>query len=106
MRAKLIAFPLMISALVTVAGASAPALAQTTLFEGARLIPGDGSPAIENSAFVVQNNRFTAVGRRGEVQAPAGAARVDLSGKTVMPTMVDMHGHFGFQNIPAGTMSK
>ncbi len=104
MRAKLIASPLISAVALAVA---APALAQTaTVFEGARLIPGDGSPAIENSAFVVENNRFTAVGRRGEVQAPAGAARVDLSGKTVMPTLVDMHGHFGFQNIPAGTMSK
>jgi imidazolonepropionase-like amidohydrolase len=108
MRAKLIASTLIISALAISAMAiTAPARAQTaTVFEGARLIPGDGSPAIENSAFVVENNRFTAIGRRGEVPAPAGAARVDLSGKTVMPTMVDMHGHFGFQNIPAGTMSK
>jgi imidazolonepropionase-like amidohydrolase len=108
MRAKLIASTLIISALAISAMAiAAPARAQTaTVFEGARLIPGDGSPAIENSAFVVENNRFTAIGRRGEVPAPAGAARVDLSGKTVMPTMVDMHGHFGFQNIPAGTMSK
>jgi imidazolonepropionase-like amidohydrolase len=108
MRAKLIASTLIISALaISALAIAAPARAQTaTVFEGARLIPGDGSPAIENSAFVVENNRFTAVGRRGEVQAPAGAARVDLSGKTVMPTMVDMHGHFGFQNIPAGTMSK
>jgi len=32
--------------------------------------------------------------------------RVDLTGKTVMPTMVDLHGHFGFQNVPEGTMSK
>jgi imidazolonepropionase-like amidohydrolase len=108
MRAKPIASTLIISALAISAMAiAAPARAQTaTVFEGARLIPGDGSPAIENSAFVVENNRFTAIGRRGEVPAPAGAARVDLSGKTVMPTMVDMHGHFGFQNIPAGTMSK
>src|SRR3954471_11539540 len=77
----------------------------TTVFEGARLITGDGS-AIENSAFVVVNDKFTAVGRRGEVAVPAGAARVDLSGKTVMPAMVDMHGHLGFQNVAAGTMSK
>ena len=40
------------------------------------------------------------------MQVPAGAKRVDISGKTVMPTLVDLHGHFGFQNIPAGTMSK
>jgi imidazolonepropionase-like amidohydrolase len=85
-----------------------PAHAQTsaaTLYEGARLITGGGS-AIENAAFVVENGRFTQVGRRGELQLPAGVGRVDLTGKTVMPTMVDLHGHLGFQNIPAGTMSK
>ena len=71
-----------------------------------RLITGDGSPAIENSAFLVTGNQFTRVGRKGEVPLPAGAMRVDLTGKTVMPTIVDMHGHFGFQNLIAGTMSK
>src|SRR6476646_6066608 len=65
--------------------AQTPAGQRPTLFEGARLIVGDGSAPIERSAFVVQGNRLAAVGRAGEVQAPAGAARVDLSGKTVMP---------------------
>jgi imidazolonepropionase-like amidohydrolase len=86
--------------------AASPAFAQTpTVYEGARLITGAGT-TIENSAFVVESGRFTQVGRRGELQLPAGAARVDLGGKTVMPTMVDLHGHIGFQNIPAGSMSK
>jgi imidazolonepropionase-like amidohydrolase len=76
-----------------------------TVFEGARLITGDGG-TIEDSAFVVESGRFTAVGRRGEVAIPAGATRVDLAGKTVMPTMVDLHGHIGYQNVAAGTMSK
>ena len=44
-----------------------------TVYEGARLITGDGG-TIENSAFVVEGNRFTRVGRRGELQVPAGAA--------------------------------
>ena len=77
-----------------------------TVFEGGRLITGDGGAPIENSAFVVENNRFTQVGRRGALQVPGGALRVDLTGKTVMPAMVDLHGHFGYQNVAAGTMSK
>jgi imidazolonepropionase-like amidohydrolase len=76
-----------------------------TVFEGARLITGTGS-IIENSAFIVENNRFTSVGRRVDMLVPAGAARVELSGKTVMPTMIDLHGHIGYQNVAAGTMSK
>jgi len=71
--------------------------AQTIVYEGARLILGDGSPAIEDGALVVQNGRFTAVGKRGSVKTPAGAAHVDLTGKTVMPTMNNVHIHIGYE---------
>ena len=77
-----------------------------TAFVGARLITGDGSAPIEDSVIVVVGNQFTEVGRRDAVQLPAGAARIDLTGKTVMPAMVDLHGHLGFQNVAEGTMSK
>ena len=76
-----------------------------TVFEGARLITGDGN-IVENSAFVVENNRFTSVGRRADVLVSAGAVRVELKGKTVMPMMIDLHGHIGYQNVAQGTMSK
>jgi imidazolonepropionase-like amidohydrolase len=79
---------------------------RTTLFEGARLITGDGSAPIENSAFVITGNVFTQVGRKGELRVPAGTPRIDLTGKTVMPALIDMHGHIGYQNIVKGTMSK
>lgn len=84
----------------------APGTSGVTVFEGARLITGDGSAPIENSAFIVENNLFTRVGRKGELQVPAGAARVDLTGKTVMPAKVDMHGHLGYENVVDGTTSK
>jgi len=103
---KLSTLLLSVACLALVAGAPSEVRSQgATVYEGARLITGDGA-AIENSAFLVEGNRFTQVGRRGDVVAPAGAARVDLTGKTVMPTMIDLHGHYGFQNIPEGTMSK
>src|SRR4051812_17849816 len=73
------------------------ATAQTTLYEGARLIPGDGKSAIERSAFIVDNGTITRVGTQGQLSVPAGTARVDLTGKTVMPTMIDIHTHTGFQ---------
>jgi imidazolonepropionase-like amidohydrolase len=76
-----------------------------TLYEGARVITGDGS-VIEDAAFVVQGNLFAQVGRKGEVPVPQGGTRVDLTGKTVMPTLVDLHGHLGFQNLAEGNMSK
>jgi imidazolonepropionase-like amidohydrolase len=70
----------------------------TTLFEGARLVVGDGATAIENAALVVRGNRITAVGRAGDVQTPAGAVRVDLKGKTLMPALVDLHSHLGYED--------
>lgn len=75
--------------------ANRPAL--VALYEGARLIAGDGSAPVENSAFLVENGTIARVGRKGDVAAPAGAERVDLTGKTVMPTLVNAHGHPGFQ---------
>jgi imidazolonepropionase-like amidohydrolase len=77
-----------------------------TVFEGARLITGDGAVPIDNSAFIVENNKFTTVGRKGEIQVPAGGARVDLTGKTVMPAIVDAHGHLGFLDAATGELSK
>jgi imidazolonepropionase-like amidohydrolase len=67
------------------------------LYEGGRLIVGDGSAPIESGAFVVQNGRITAIGRQADVKAPAGAARVDLAGKTVMPAMINVHVHIGYE---------
>lgn len=64
-----------------------------TVFEGARVITGTGQPPLDNAAFVVTNDRITEVGRTGAVKVPAGAARVSLAGKTVMPAMIDTHVH-------------
>ena len=64
-----------------------------TVYEGARLIAGDGSAAIEDSAIVVSNGKFTEVGRRGQVKVPANAARVNLNQKTIIPAIIDTHTH-------------
>ena len=61
------------------------------------MITDGDKPPIEDSAFLVEGDRIVRVGTRGDVQAPAGAARVDLSGKTVIPALVNAHGHVGFQ---------
>jgi imidazolonepropionase-like amidohydrolase len=74
-----------------------PAPAQTVLFDGARVIPGDGSAAVENGAILVERGTITRVGRAGEIAAPAGASRIGLAGKTVMPAIVSTHVHPGFQ---------
>ena len=67
------------------------------LYEGARLISGDGNAPIEDGAFIVRNGRITAIGKRGAVPPHAGIARVDLTGKTVMPAMINVHVHIGYE---------
>ena len=69
--------------------------ASVTIFEGVRVIVGDGSEPIEDGALVVQDDRVTQVGGRGEIEVPQGAVRVDLTGKTVMPAIINAHMHLG-----------
>ena len=70
--------------------------ANAVLYEGGRLIIGDGT-VIDSGAFVVENGRIGALGPKGAVTLPAGAARVDLTGKTVMPSMINAHVHIGYE---------
>jgi imidazolonepropionase-like amidohydrolase len=80
-----------------------PRATSAVVFQGARLITGNDGPPIEDSAFVVEEGRVTAVGRRSEVTAPRGATPVNLRGKTVMPALIDAHSHLGYTNVAAGT---
>ncbi len=71
--------------------------ATSVVYEGARVVVGDGGAPIEPGAFVVQNGRITAVGRKGAVTVPAGASHVDLIGKTVIPALNNVHLHIGYE---------
>jgi len=83
-------------ALAVVAAGACGVLAQApaaTAYDNVRLIVGDGRLAIENATLVVSGGRITAAGPSGRVTVPAGAARVSLTGKTVMPAIIDTHVH-------------
>jgi Tol biopolymer transport system component len=60
---------------------------------GARIVTMDGDRVIASGDIVVQDGRITAVGASGSVAIPAGARRVDVSGKTIIPGLVDTHKH-------------
>ncbi len=70
--------------------------AAVRLFTGGRVIVGDGR-VIEDAAFLVRGDRIVRVGNAGEVAAPPGASVVDLTGRTVMPALVDTHAHLGWE---------
>jgi len=76
------------------AGSAGPVRAQgVTAFEGARLIVGNESSPIENAILLVNGARIVQAGRAADVSVPAGATRVSLAGKTVMPMIIDTHVH-------------
>jgi imidazolonepropionase-like amidohydrolase len=58
---------------------------------GARVIDGTGKPAIERATLLVLDGRIAAVGKR--VKIPAGAQRIDATGKTIIPGLINAHGH-------------
>src|SRR5688572_21383900 len=94
------ALVLLASLVAAACGSTTPASPQQStavVFEGARLILGDERAPIDNGAFIVDNGLFTYVGPAGTVQVPEGTTRVNLAGKTVMPALIDAHGHMGYR---------
>ena len=77
---------------VGILGFSAPVQAQVTAYEGARIIVGNGT-TIENGTIVVDGARIVQAGSAKDVKVPANAKRVSLTGKTVMPMLIDTHVH-------------
>ena len=64
-------------------------------FKGARMITMEGDEVIENGVLVVSDNKIEAIGGVDEVKIPNDAKVYDVTGKTVMPGLVDVHAHLG-----------
>ena len=62
---------------------------------GATVITMNGTEVIPNATILVDRNRISAVGPSGSVQVPAGARRIDVAGKYIMPGIIDVHAHIG-----------
>jgi imidazolonepropionase-like amidohydrolase len=83
----------------------APAAAQSpaggvVALTGARLIDGTGGAPIVPAAIVMSNGRIDAAGPVSAVTIPAGAQRIDVSGKTIIPGIINAHGHLNA--VPSG----
>jgi imidazolonepropionase-like amidohydrolase len=64
-------------------------------FTGARVVDGTTAAPIDNATIVVRDGKIVAVGPAARVTVPAGAERISLAGKTVIPGLVNAHGHVG-----------
>ena len=73
-------------------GGGAPGL---VAFTGATIIDGAGGEPIADGVLLVRDGRIEAVGSAGDVAVPAGAERVDLTGRTLLPGLINAHGHVG-----------
>jgi cytosine/adenosine deaminase-related metal-dependent hydrolase len=76
-----------------VALVAAQPVTRVLVLEHARLIDGTGRPPIEDARVVIEGERITAVGTATTLPVPAGAERVNLSGRTILPGLVDAHFH-------------
>ena len=61
---------------------------------GARIVTMNGDEAvIENGTIIIEDNRIANIGATGEIDIPSGAKVMDVTGKTIIPGMIDSHAH-------------
>lgn len=82
----------LLACLVLSALTARPAVAQATALVGGRLIDGTGR-VIEGGTLIIDGARIVAVGPAASTPVPAGATRINVQGKTLLPGLVNAHGH-------------
>lgn len=70
------------------------AAAQNIALVGGTIVDGTGGTPIVNGVVVVAKDRITCVGTTAQCRVPAGAERVDVTGRYITPGLVDAHVHF------------
>ena len=97
---------MLLSCVTLLAGPRAGAQSKSNqiVLKGARLIDGTGRPAIENSVLVIEGDHVVAAGSVGSVSIPKDAVVRDMSGKTIMPTLINLHGHLGLSSNGADSV--
>ena len=96
MSALKIRVSILLLALISAATCEPVSHETTVALVGGQLIDGTGTPAIEDGVLVMQGQRIVAVGPRSEISVPTNARVIDVSGKTIMPGMIEGNGHIMF----------
>jgi imidazolonepropionase-like amidohydrolase len=71
------------------------AAAETKILENFTLIDGTGRAPVSNAALIVTDGRITYAGPKAGANPPAGAEKIDLTGKFLVPGIINLHGHLG-----------
>jgi imidazolonepropionase-like amidohydrolase len=82
-----------VSVLLSTFAAASPASAQIRAFVGGTIIDGNGGKPIANGVLVVEGDRIQAIGPSGKVDVPSDAERIDVSGRYIMPGIMDANVH-------------
>jgi imidazolonepropionase-like amidohydrolase len=84
---------------IAAAGQTPP---NTVALVGARLIDGTGAAPIANTTLLVTNGRIDRIGPAASIKVPAGATRIDVASKFIVPGFINSHGHLnaGDQSLP------
>lgn len=69
--------------------------AESLAFIGARIFDGTAAAVLEDGVIVTEDGRITAIGPRESVAIPEQARQIDVAGKTIMPGLINTHGHVG-----------
>lgn len=85
-----------VATLVFAAGAAA----QVTVLTHATVIDGTGAAARRDFAVVMEGGRIRELGPASSIATPPGAAVVDLTGKFIVPGIINAHGHVGANPEP------
>jgi imidazolonepropionase-like amidohydrolase len=65
----------------------------TIVLDNVRVVSGTGAAPVEAARVVIEGDRVQRIGLATAVPAPAGAERIDLSGFTIVPGLIDLHFH-------------
>jgi len=84
-----------LAALISLSG---PVVAETTVLKNVTVIDGIGAAALPNSAIVISDGKIAWVGPVANLKTPVDAKVEDLSGKFVMPGIIDSHVHVGIMH--------
>lgn len=67
----------------------------TIAFVGATIIDGTDAEPLEDGVLVITDGRIRTVGPRSAVTLPPGTEEIDVTGKYIMPGLINAHGHVG-----------
>ena len=78
---------------ILAAGAAQAQQPAALVIEGGTLIDGNGGAPVQDSVIIIQGNKITSVGRKGQATYPPNAQVIKADGKFIVPGLWDAHSY-------------